>query len=293
MVRASARLELAVVVPTYNEEPNLDACLASVRDWAGSVFVVDSGSTDCTLEIATRHGAVIVSHPFQTHARQWRWALENLALQQEWVLALDADQRVSAELRAELERLFAEEQGRLDATDGFYVKRRQVFRGRWIRHGGYYPKYLLKLFRRSCVQINLDDLVDHHFSVTGRVGKLRGDLVEENRKENDISFWIEKHNRYATLVAIEELERKHGRHSERASPLGGPDERIAWLKGIWSHLPLYVRPFLYFGYRYFLRLGFLDGKEGLIFHFLHALWFRLLVDIKRDELERGTGPTGK
>jgi len=287
------RLPLSVVVLTYNEEVNIGACLESVLDWAGQVVVVDSGSTDRTVEIAHRFGATVVQHPFETHARQWDWAIRNLALKNDWVLGIDSDQRVSSGLRAEIERLFSGGGDGLSTVDGFYVKRRQIFRGRWIRHGGYYPKYLLKLFRRSAVSVPLDDLLDHHFAVRGRVLKLKGDLVEENRKDDDISFWIDKHNRYATLVAKEELERKREprRDGISLSSLGDPDERVSWLKGVWSRLPLYVRPFLYFGYRYFIRLGFLDGKQGLTFHFLHALWFRLLVDIKREELGRATAST--
>jgi glycosyltransferase involved in cell wall biosynthesis len=281
------RLPVTVIVLTYDEELNLESCLGSISAQADQLFVVDSGSTDRTLQIADSHGAVTASHPFETHARQWDWALRNLPIRNEWILGLDADQRLTRELRDELDHLFNQESARLKGTDGFYVRRRQIFRGRWIRFGGYYPKYLLKLFRLSAVRLDWNDLLDHHFHVAGRVDRLRHDLIEQNRKEDDISFWIEKHNRYAALVAAEELARKRGERRElaRSNPFGSPDERVVWLKRIWKRLPLYVRPFLYFGYRYFLRLGFLDGKEGLVFHFLHGLWFRLLVDIKRDEME--------
>ena len=114
------------------------------------------------------------------------------------------------------------------------------------------------------------------------------DLLEVNKKEDDISFWIDKHNRYAALLAKEELENKrtYREHILAPSFLGKPDQQSLMLKKVWSGLPLYFRPFLYFLYRYFLRLGFLDGKEGAIFHFLHAFWFRLLVDIKLDELQK-------
>ena len=287
-------LPISMVVLTYNEENNLSDCLASVVGWTGELLVVDSGSNDRTLEIARQYGAHILSHPFETHARQWNWTLDNLSFRYEWVLGLDADQRVTPELRDEIIELFGREaqnargEERLEKIDGFYIKRRQVFRGKWIRHGGYYPKYLLKLFRRQRVRIDLHDLMDHHFYVTGRVAKLHNDIIEENENENDISFWIEKHNRYATLIAREELQR--GRNDRQASmtpsPIGNPDQRTLWLKRIWHRLPLYLRPFLYFFYRYFFRFGFLDGKEGLIFHFLQGCWFRLLVDIKIDELKR-------
>lgn len=278
-------IPLVVVVLTYNEEQNLPECLQSVAGWLDNLIVVDSGSTDCTVAVARQYQAAVLHHPFETHARQWAWTLANLPVGTEWVLGLDADQRVTAELRDELVHLFTQEEAWLEQVDGLYVKRRQIFRGKWIRHGTYYPKYLLKLFRRGQVRLDERDLMDHHFYVDGATAKLEHDIVEANRKEDDIAFWIEKHNRYARLQAQEELLRRNG----RAWPLqprlaGSPDERVIWLKQRWYRMPLYVRPVLYYVYRYFLRLGFLDGKQGFIFHFLQAFWYRLLVDIHLDDL---------
>ena len=284
---------ITVIILTYNEAKNLPACLESVYGWTAEVFVVDSGSTDETQEIAQQYGANVVEHPFETHARQWSWALNSLPIPTEWVLGLDADQRVSKELKEELIQLFDEKE-RLLVFDGFYIKRRQIFRGRWIRHGGYYPKYLLKLFRKDATLADGMDLIDHHFYVQGKVGRLKGDLIEENRKEDDITFWINKHNRYAQLLAKEEFLRKNHGNGWPIKPsfFGSPDQRIVRLKQLWYGLPLYVRPFLYFFYRYFVRLGFLDGKEGFIFHFMQAFWYRLLVDIVLEQMKRGVVGSG-
>jgi glycosyltransferase involved in cell wall biosynthesis len=281
----AALLPITVVVLTHNEEANLNACLESVAGWTSSIFIVDSGSTDQTRRIADQYGSNFFHHAFESHTRQWRWALDQLPLSGEWVLALDADQRVTPELRDELFDLFQDRAEKLDGIAGLYFKRRQVFRGRWIRHGGYYPKYLLKLFRRSMVLLDEGDLVDHHFYVIGRTFKSRCDIIEENHKEDDITFWIDKHNQYASRLAEEELRRIQQLAVAPLTPslLGSPDQRSLWRKAMWSRLPQYVRPFLYFVYRYFLRLGFLDRKQGFIFHFLQAFWFRLLVDIKLDE----------
>lgn len=278
------RLPLTVIVLTLNEQANLEACLASIVNWVDAVFVLDSGSRDGTVAIAERYGANVFEHPFETHARQWAWALEHLPIRHEWILGLDADQHITAELREELTALFTS--GDLTGIDGFFINRRQVWRGRWIKHGTYYPKYLLKLFRKTRVMLDERDLMDHHFYVSGSTRKLEQDLVEENVKENDLAFWIEKHNRYAKLLAREEfLKRQRGNESPiRAHVFGNPDERTLWLKQRWSALPLYVRPLLYFVYRYFLRLGFLDGKQGFLFHFLQGFWFRLLVDVQLDDL---------
>ena len=280
---SSGRLPLSVVVLTFNEERNLAACLASVVELASDVFVVDSGSTDRTASIAAEFGAHLVTHPFESHSKQWQWALTTLPIKSDWVLALDADQALTAELRRSIaERL----PGWIDARTpaGGYLNRRQVFRGRWIRHGGYYPKYLLKLFRKDAVVLDANDLVDHHFHVNGPTVLLEGDLIEHNRNEDAIAIWIAKHNRYAVQQAREETSRHAEPDRRPTRAFGSPDERTRWRKRVWYRLPLYARPFGYFIYRYIFRLGFLDGKEGFIFHFMQAFWYRLLVDINRDEL---------
>jgi len=284
--RSEATSRISLVVLTFNEEENLERCLQSAAPLCQEVFVVDSGSTDRTIDIARRYGRV-VQHPFETHALQWKWALENLPLSNEWVLALDADQHLTRELAAEIRTLFSQGNVRED-IDGFFLSRRQIFKGQWIRHGGYYPKYLLKLFRASRVQMDTDDLVDHHFHLAGRVAKLRHDLIEDNRKENEIAFWIQKHNRYARLLAQEDLKRRiSSNHLIRPVPFGNPDQRVLWRKNLWRRCPSYVRPVLYFTYRYVIQAGFLDGKQGFVFHFMQAFWFRLLVDVNIEELKKG------
>ncbi len=286
-------MRFAVVILTHDEELNLPACLESLTGLDSEVFVVDSGSTDRTLAIAQQHGARVLSHPFESHAKQWHWALQSLPTVPPWVLGLDADQRLTPELKEELVHLFGDGDDSLSGINGFYIKRRQVFRGRWIRHGGYYPKYLLKLFRSDAAYLDDKDLMDHHFYVKGRVAKLRGDLIEANLKEDEIGFWVDKHNRYAVLHAREELIKRTrgGPRPIQPSLLGDPDQRTLFLKLVWYRLPLYVRPFFYFAYRYVFRLGFLDGKQGLIFHVLQGFWYRLLVDINIDQLrdERMSG----
>jgi glycosyltransferase involved in cell wall biosynthesis len=293
----SGRLPLTLVVLTHNEALNIRECLKGMADWLAAVFVVDSGSTDHTVEIATSLGASVYAHPFETHARQWRWALEHLPITTDWVLALDADQQLLPELREELDATF---RGGVEPhVSGLYINRRQIFRGRWIRYGGYYPKYLLKIFRRDDVTIDEADLVDHHFTVGGETRKLQSDLLEDNRNEAAIAVWTEKHNRYAVRQARQEMQERHDREARRTlrerldkpaptwrSLFGNPDERVLWLKDVWSRLPLFVRPCLYVTYRYILRLGFLDGREGFIFHVLQGFWYRLLVDINISELRK-------
>jgi len=165
--------------------------------------------------------------------------------------------------------------------------RRQIFRGKPLRFGGYGGKVLLKLFRRSCSELDPVEQ-DTRVYVRGSVGRLRAPLEEWNVKEDSIQFYLQKHLRYAEAFATEELKRRQGNLPWKTAPrlFGTPDERVLWLKDIYYRMPLFVRPALYFFYRYFILLGILDGKNGLIFHFLQAFWFRLVVDIRLEELMR-------
>ena len=276
---------ISVVILTRDEERNLPACLASLQGLVAEIFVVDSGSTDATVEIACQYGAHVVQHEFSGHNAQWHWALTTLPIQNAWVLGLDADQRLTPELAREMAARFAN--GMPAHVNGFYVARRNVFRGRWIRWGGYYPKYLLKLFRRDSIRFDDADLLDHHFRIAGPTARLDGDIIEENHKEDSIDFWVRKHLQYAELLAREEMRRSAGTRIApvKARVTGTPDERAEWLKRMWNRLPRFLRPAGYFVWRYFIRLGFLDGKEGFAFHFLHAFWFRLIADLKIDEMK--------
>ena len=283
---------VSVVVLTYNEESNLERCLQSVCGHAGETIVVDSFSTDGTLEIARRYTDKIYQHPYEGHPQQWQWTLSHVPFAFEWVLAVDADFSVTPGLwRAMGEALHDSDGG----INGYFVRHRQVFRGRSLRHGTLYPRYWLRLFRHRAVRVDPDELVDVHFFVAPPVGRLEHDVVEDNVKDRDLAFWITKQLRFAERQAAEELRRRegHGRAPALPSAFGSPDQRVLWLKGIWRRLPRYVRPFLLFGYRYGLRLGFLDGKEGLLYHFTQALLYRLAVDVRMDELEvkrSGTRP---
>ncbi len=279
------KISISAVTLTLNEEKNIEHCLESLHGFVSKIFLVDSGSSDRTLEIAKKYGVQIASHPFETHAKQWNWAFKNLPIKNEWILTLDADQEVSPPLRDEIQHALSNV---VDTVDGFYLCRKQIFRGRWIRHGGYYPKYLLKLVRRGKVYSDENELLDFRFYVPGKTLKLQSDLIENNRKDDDLNVWLAKHRRFAVLQAREEYHRRRNgsRWKIHPTPLGTPDQRTIWFKSIWYGLPLYLRPFLYFFYRYFLRLGFLDGREGAIFHFFQGFWYRMQVDIRLKDLKK-------
>jgi glycosyltransferase involved in cell wall biosynthesis len=282
-------IPVTVLVTTRNEEVNVERCLASVRGLVDQVFVLDSESADRTVEVARRYADEVRVLPYD-HGRiiPWifQWGLDNLPIRNEWVLILEADQAVTPALARELAELFRDD-GAGPGCDGYFIRRRQIFRGRPIRFGGYGGKHLLKLFRRGVSGLDPEEQ-DTRVYVRGRVGRLASPIEEWNRKEDAILFYLEKHLRYADAFAREELARRQGAIAWKGRPrlLGHADERVLFLKSLYYRLPLYVRPALYFFYRYVLLLGVLDGKTGLVFHFLQAFWFRLVVDVRLEELLR-------
>lgn len=271
---------LAVIILTYNEEANIAQALNSVTGWANEIFILDSFSADQTLEIARQHGCQIAQNKFENYAKQRNHALDNLPICSEWVLFLDADEWLSDALKQEIFDLIATS----PAENGFYIKRRLIWMGRWI-HRGYYPTWILRLFRHGKGRCE-DRAVNEHFIVEGQVGYLRNDFTDENRK--GLTDWIAKHNGYATREAQELLNMRttQGYQEINAHLFGTQAQRKRWLRyRIWNNLPPLIRPFFYFFYRYILAGGFLDGREAFIYHFLQALWYPILIDIKYLEMQ--------
>lgn len=272
------------VILTYNEEIHLPRLLSSIKDLKAQTYILDSGSTDRTIEIANEFHVEVKVNAFENHPKQWDFALKNFPITTPWTIGLDADQIVTPELLVLLKAFKVED---YNHVNGIYFNRKNYFKGSWIKYGGFYPKYLLKMFRTNVGYSDLNENMDHRFIVIGEtVIWKNGHIIEENLKENEISFWIAKHNRYSDLTAHEEVERLNKLRGQTNQPKfwGSPDERIAYLKRIWWKLPLGLRPFLYFSYRIVFKLGILDGSNGILFHFLQGFWFRLIVDVKIKEI---------
>lgn len=266
---------IAAIILTKNEEQDLPACLESLDGVATQIFVVDSGSTDRTVEIAERHGAQVLTHKFVSHAAQFNWALDRINTSAEWLLRIDADERLSDDLQKEIrERL----SGVGEDVTGFLVPRRIRFLGRTIQHGDSYPVWLLRLWRNGFGRCE-DTWMDEHVVLSsGRTAKLCGDLIHDIPK--NLSEWTRKHNGYADRECKDIL-------ATAANAADGYQAGMKKLKKtLFLRLPPFYRAFLYWAYRYFLRLGFLDGKEGLIYHFLQAFWYRFLVDAKLFEMQK-------
>ena len=271
-------LPLSVLVPTLDEELNLPDCLQSVA-WADEVFVVDSLSRDRTVEIARAHGAHVVQHAFEGYSRQKNWALGTLPFRHDWVLILDADERVTPELRAEIEVVL-----RAPGCAGYYLNRRFIFLDTWIRHAGWYPSWSLRLFRHRLGRYD-DREVHEHLVLDGPAGYLRHDLLHHDRR--GLEAFVARHNRYSTLEALARFKAGRGAPDRARLPtrwLGSPVERKRFLRErVWPRVP--AKPLALFVYMYLIRRGFLDGRAGLALCVFHAFQ-EFMVGLKLAELER-------
>lgn len=285
--------DIAVIVLTYNESLHLGRALEHVKGFARQIFVVDSYSTDDTVDIARAYGATVFQHLFQNHAKQLQWALENSPISSEWVMRLDADEVVEPELSAEIVARLPNLPA--DVT-GVYLNCKTVFQGRFIRHGGRYPLKLMRIWRHGKARI-LDRWMDERVYLTGgRSVNFRGAFANDNLM--DVTFFIDKHNKYASKEALDIVNRRLSLWQlESASAFSGePGVQRTGLKRfvkekVYTRIPFQISALAYFLYRYIVRLGFLDGSEGLAYHVLQGFWYRFLVGVKVREIERAVRKT--
>lgn len=278
------KLPITAIVMTYNEERNLRACLESIHDYVDEIIVVDSISNDKTEEIAREYTDKFYENKFINQAKQFIWTIANTDIKNEWILRIDADERWTKEGFEELKKIIED-----DSADGVYVKMKIYFMSQWIKHGGNYPNYFLRVYKKSKGEME-DRWMDEHIKVEGKVVHSNIDVIEANydRQEN-ITLWTTKHNGYSTREAIDFLIAKEnlGKVDTVANLFGNKTERKRWLKeNVYFRVPLFVRPTLYWIYRYLFQLGFLDGKRGFIYHTLHAFWYRFLVDTKVYQIQQ-------
>lgn len=292
MTAPRKRVPVSVLVPTKNEETNLHECLGSLR-WADEVVLVDSGSTDRTAEIAAEYGARVVDFAWNGRfPKKKNWALENVDWRHEWVLIVDADERIPPRLAREIARAI-----RTGEFDGYYLNRCFRFMDGWLRHCGYYPSWNLRLFRHRLGRYERIDVGEearsgdnevheHVLLEGGRAGYLKHDMIHDAYPTIDV--WVEKHNRYSNWEAVMALREEGG--GLAASPFGGPLERRRWIRRQALRLPF--RPLLRFLYHYVVRQGFRDGYRGYVFCRLMAMyefWNVAKANEKR-RLARRPGP---
>ncbi len=277
--------DLTIIILTKNEEQNIEKCISSFRNVSQRVVIVDSYSTDKTVEIAKSLGAEIYEHKFENHAAQFNWALDNIGLQTEWVMKVDADEEFTSELVDEIDT-------KLDKLspdiNGVILRRRVYFMGRWIKHGGKYPELLLRIFRVGHGMSEMK-LMDEHLIVTdGNVVTFKSDFSDNNNKS--LEWWTNKHNWYSNKEVLDQqmkidVVNRDESVEETSTSMQAKVKRLIKKHGYYS-FPKFFRAHLYFIYRYYFRLGFLDGIEGKIYTFLQAYWYRFLVDAKIYECEK-------
>ena len=269
---------LSVIILTRDEQLHIRRCIERVRPIATEIFVVDCGSVDDTQSIARSLGATVVEHPWPgLYAVQLNWALDNLPLTGDWVLRLNADEYLT-------EALIAEIQAKLDTlpadVTGIRFKRRHIFLGRWVRHG-IYPVWLLRLVRQGKARCEERKMDEHLRLSEGREVAFEHDFVDHNL--NNLLWWSQKHLGYAKREADDLAEAAFSQDG-----ITGQAAAKRRMKARYARLPRFWRAFAYFCYRYFLRLGILDGVPGFLWAFLQAFWYRTLVDALLYEREQQT-----
>lgn len=276
--------DLTIIILTKNEEKNLKKCIDSFNGAAKRVVVIDSFSTDRTVDLARSLGAEVYEHQFENHAAQFNWALNNIYLNTEWVMKVDADEEFTAELAAEIN-------DRLDSLssdiNGVILRRRVYFMGRWLKHGGKYPELLLRIFRVGHGMSEMKMMDEHLIITDGEAVTFQNDFSDNNNKS--LEWWINKHNWYSNKEVLDRQinSQKSDENTNENSKMSLQAKLKRKIKNYgYYNLPKFSRAHMYFIYRYYFKLGFLDGKEGKIYTFLQAYWYRFLVDAKMYECEK-------
>ena len=283
-------LDITTIILTYNEELHIRRCLENVCEISKKVFVIDSPSTDRTVEICNEFPNVeVVVHKYPgNQAEQFNWALDNIQIDTEWILRLDADEYITCELKQELALKLPTLGSKVSAV---VLPLGRAFMGRILKHGIVNGVSMIRLFRNRKVRYE-QRLMDEHLQVLdGDIVTFENKFVDDNR--NSLKYFIDKHNNYSSREAVVLLDAELGlidctMESETAEYCD--DIFVKRLqKQRYAKMPLFWRAFGYFCYRYIVKLGFLDGKEGFCWDFFQGLWYRMLVDAKIYEIKKLCG----
>ncbi|MFV8819146.1 glycosyltransferase family 2 protein [Haliea sp. E17] len=277
-------MKVVAIILTFNEEKHLERCIKSVQEIVDGILVLDCYSADKTVDVAIKLGASVLQKDWVNYSTQFNYALSQLDDDIDWVLRIDADEYLTSDLISEIKSKLA---GLPRDIAGVYLPRRMTFMGCMIRHGGVFPVQVLRLFRQGAGKCE-NRWMDEHIKITGKTVKFENELIDDNL--NSLTWWIDKHNNYASreVVDLLNLEYSFIPHDTVASLSSGSQASVKrWIKeNVYARLPGGFRAFAYFFYRYFLRLGFLDGREGTAFHVLQGFWYRYLVDVKLYQVQQ-------
>jgi glycosyltransferase involved in cell wall biosynthesis len=279
-------LDISIIILTYNEEKHIKRCIESILPIARDIFLVDCFSNDRTVEFATDLRASVVFNKWPgNQAEQFNWALDNLPIKTKWILRLDADEYVTPELVQELKERLPNLSP--DITGGV-IPLRRVFLGRTIKKGTGGIK-MLRLFQFNKAQCEQRWMDEHMQLSEGNAIEFKHEFADHNL--NNIAWWTNKHNGYSIREAIDLLDVELGLFNKPTSEIQLSPQAAAKRKKKhhYAKQPLFWRSFAYFVYRYFFKLGFLEGKEGFLWHFLQGWWYRTLVDTKIYEIKKACG----
>lgn len=273
-------LDVSVIILTYNEKIHVERCIQNAKKFAKDIYLVDCFSDDGTVEIAKSMGAKVYQHKWENYSKQFNWALQNLPINTEWVWRMDADEYLSDELIDELNYKLP---NMPDGINGLTAPCLRIFMGKYIKHG-IIPLILLRLFKLKYAVCE-NRLMDEHIQLSdGVVGKLENPFYDDNL--NGLTWWTNKHNGYATREAVDLLMTEYGLYENTVVNSGEHSIAVRKNKLKYIKMPLFLRAFAFFFLRYFIRLGFLDGKEGFLWHFLQGWWYRTLADAKVYEIKK-------
>lgn len=273
-------VDMTAIILTKNEEANIERCIGSIKGWIKRIVVVDSGSTDKTVELAESLGAEIFIHePFVDYAKQFNWAIDNTNIDTKWVFRFDADECVTPKLKDEI--IFECEKHTDDEISGFMMRYKIYFMGRFLKHGGAYPFLKITIFKYGKGRFENRAMGEHIVLSEGICANLNEDCEHYDFK--NLNAFIDKHNWYATREVDDYFAVRSGRKN---AVLDGQPEKAKRLRdGVYYRLPKYYRAKLYYIYKYYFKLGFLDGEAGRIWAFLQAYFYRFVVDAKIYEQE--------
>lgn len=288
-------VDLTVIILTKNEEKNLRKCVESFQGIVKRFVVVDSLSTDGTKALAEKLNKELQTlgsrldfyeNPWKDYATQFNWGLEHTDIATAWTMRMDADEELLPELAEEIEKKLSKLS---EETTGVILRRRVYFLGKWIKHGGRYPEKLLRIFRTGSAVCEQKIMDEHLILKKGKTVEFKNDLMDNNTK--DLDWWTGKHNWYSNREVLDrQMTVEHALMEESLLENGESTKQAKRKRAVKNYgyysLPKFFRSHLYFFYRYYIRLGFLDGTEGKIFHFLQAYWYRFLVDAKMYECEK-------
>ena len=261
--------DITAIILTRNEEKNIGVCIDSIKNTVKRIVVVDSFSEDGTVEIAKKSGAEVYQHEFFNYAKQYLYAVDIAEIKTTWILRIDADERLTPESAEELEKLCNEN----ESTDvsGIMLRFYNVFLGKILKHGGVYPWRKLSVYKNGKGTIEDRHMDEHIILSEGTVIKMKKDC--EHQAFKNLTFFVNKFNWYSTREAMDYFEQKE-------TSVENASFKTRLKMKVYYKLPIGFRAWLFYVYRYYFRLGFLDGKEGKIYAFLHAYWYRYLIDAK-------------